>query len=96
VPTPVESFFRTFEQLSAESNAADLAVLYASSFLLPGPRARHEPHDRRQDAIAPAGDFDFRQFGLFRCLCRCLKSGHEFARYQITEHRDRRFVEIQE
>ena len=35
--TPMESFFRTFEQLSADSNAADLAGLYASSFLLAGP-----------------------------------------------------------
>jgi hypothetical protein len=35
--TPMESFFRTFEQLSAESNAADLAGLYAPSFLLAGP-----------------------------------------------------------
>ena len=35
--TPMESFFRTFEQLSAESNAADHAGLYASSFLLAGP-----------------------------------------------------------
>jgi len=35
--TPMESFFRTFEQLSAESNAADLAALYAPSFLLAGP-----------------------------------------------------------
>jgi hypothetical protein len=35
--TPMESFFRTFEQLSAESNAADLASLYAPSFLLAGP-----------------------------------------------------------
>src|SRR4029434_3458889 len=33
----MESFFRTFEQLSAESNAADLAALYAPSFLLAGP-----------------------------------------------------------
>jgi Domain of unknown function (DUF4440) len=37
MPTPMESFFRTFEQLSAESNAADLAGLYAPSFLLAGP-----------------------------------------------------------
>ena len=35
--TPMESFFRTFEQLSAEGNAADLAGLYAPSFLLAGP-----------------------------------------------------------
>ena len=35
--TPIESFFRTFEQLNAESNAADLAGLYAPSFLLAGP-----------------------------------------------------------
>ena len=35
--TPMESFFRTFEQLSAESKAADLAGLYAPSFLLAGP-----------------------------------------------------------
>jgi hypothetical protein len=35
--TPMESFFRTFEQLSAESNAAELAGLYAPSFLLAGP-----------------------------------------------------------
>jgi len=35
--TPMESFFRTFEQLSAESNAVDLAGLYAPSFLLAGP-----------------------------------------------------------
>ena len=35
--TPMESFFRTFERLSAESNAADLAGLYAPSFLLAGP-----------------------------------------------------------
>ena len=35
--TPMESFFRTFEQLSAEWNAADLAGLYAPSFLLAGP-----------------------------------------------------------
>ena len=35
--TPMESFFRTFEQLSAESNAVDLARLYAPSFLLAGP-----------------------------------------------------------
>jgi len=37
MPTPMESFFRTFEQLSAESNTADLAGLYAPSFLLAGP-----------------------------------------------------------
>jgi hypothetical protein len=35
--TPMESFFRTFEQLTAESNAADLAALYSPSFLLAGP-----------------------------------------------------------
>lgn len=35
--TPMESFFRTFEQLSAASNAADLAGLYAPSFLMAGP-----------------------------------------------------------
>ena len=35
--TPMEAFFKTFEQLSAESNAADLAGLYAPSFLLAGP-----------------------------------------------------------
>ena len=35
--TPMESFFRTFEQLNAESNAADLAGLYAPAFLLAGP-----------------------------------------------------------
>ena len=35
--TPMESFFRTFEQLSAESKAAELASLYAPSFLLAGP-----------------------------------------------------------
>ena len=35
--TSMESFFRTFEQLSAESNAAGLAALYAPSFLLAGP-----------------------------------------------------------
>ena len=35
--TPMESFFRTFEQLSAESNAAGLVGLYAASFLLAGP-----------------------------------------------------------
>ena len=35
--TAMESFFRTFEQLSAESNAAALAGLYAPSFLLAGP-----------------------------------------------------------
>ena len=35
--TPMESFFRTFEQLSAASNAAELAGLYAPSFLLAGP-----------------------------------------------------------
>ena len=35
--TPMESFFRTFEELTAESNAADLAGLYAPSFLLAGP-----------------------------------------------------------
>lgn len=35
--TPMESFFRTFEQLSAESKAAELAGLYATSFLLAGP-----------------------------------------------------------
>jgi Domain of unknown function (DUF4440) len=35
--TPMESFFRKFEQLSAESNTADLAGLYAPSFLLAGP-----------------------------------------------------------
>ena len=35
--TPMESFFRTFEQLSADSNAAELAGLYAPSFLLAGP-----------------------------------------------------------
>ena len=36
--TSMESFFRTFERLSAESNAADLAGLYAPAFLLAGPR----------------------------------------------------------
>ena len=35
--TPMESFFRTFEQLSAESNVAGLAGMYAPSFLLAGP-----------------------------------------------------------
>jgi hypothetical protein len=35
--TPMESFFRTFERLSAESNAPDLGVLYAPAFLLAGP-----------------------------------------------------------
>jgi hypothetical protein len=35
--TPMESFFRTFEQLSAASNAVDLAGLYAPSFLMAGP-----------------------------------------------------------
>ena len=35
--TSMESFFRTFEQLSAASNAADLAGLYAPSFLMAGP-----------------------------------------------------------
>jgi len=33
----MESFFRTFEQLNAESDAAGLAGLYAPSFLLAGP-----------------------------------------------------------
>jgi len=35
--TPMESFFRTFEQLSAAWNAAELAGLYAPSFLMAGP-----------------------------------------------------------
>src|SRR4029453_4720256 len=35
--TPMESVFRAFEQPSAESNAADLAGLYAPSFLLAAP-----------------------------------------------------------
>ena len=35
--TPMESFFRRFEQLSAESKAADLAGLYAPAFLLAAP-----------------------------------------------------------
>ena len=35
--TPMESFFRTFEQLSAASNAAELAALYAPSFFMAGP-----------------------------------------------------------
>ena len=33
----MESFFRRFEQLSAESNAAELTALYAPAFLLAGP-----------------------------------------------------------
>ncbi len=37
MPTPMESFFRTFEQLSAESDAAGVAGLYAPSFLFAGP-----------------------------------------------------------
>jgi len=35
--TRMESFFRAFEQLNDESNAAALADLYAPSFLLAGP-----------------------------------------------------------
>ncbi len=35
--TPMESFFRRFEHLTAESNAAELAGLYATTFLLAGP-----------------------------------------------------------
>lgn len=35
--TPMELFFQTFEQLSAASNAAELAGLYAPSFLMAGP-----------------------------------------------------------
>ena len=35
--TPMELFFQAFEQLSAASNAAELAGLYAPSFLMAGP-----------------------------------------------------------